>query len=388
MATTLKNQVAIIGAAETTELGIIPDLSALGLHADAARNAIADCGIAKDDIDGVACAGQSPVAVAHYLGITPTYVDGTSVGGCSFMLHVRHAAAAIAAGMCEVVLITHGESGRSRVGAGGWGGGGGRDASLQAQFEMPYGPTGPPTMFPMGVLRYMKETGTTHEQLASVAVAQRKWAAQNPRAMMRDPITVEDVMESRVIAYPMHLLECCLVTDGGGALVVASTERAASMDLRNKPVYLIGTGESSETPMVSQMDDLTTSKAFRVSGRLAFAEAGITHADVDHLMIYDAFAHLPIYGLEDLGFVGRGEAGAFIEAGHTSPGGQLPLNTNGGGLSYTHTGMYGMFAIQESVRQLRGTAPAQVDGVEVSVAHGVGGMFAASGTLVLSNVAP
>lgn len=386
--TTVKNQIAIVGAAETTELGRIPDKTSLALHADAARNAIKECGIDKSEIDGVACAGQSPVAVAHYLGITPTYIDGTSVGGCSFMLHVRHAAAAIAAGMCNVVLVTHGESGKSRVGGMGWGGGGGFDASLQSQFEMPYGPTGPPTMFPMGVLRYMKETGTTHEQLASVAVAQRMWAAQNPRAMMRDPITVEDVLSSRLVAYPMHLLECCLVTDGGGALIVTSAERAAGMDLPNKPVYILGTGESSETPMVSQMNDFTTSRAFRVSGQKAFAEAGISTADVDHLMIYDAFAHLPIYGLEDLGFVGRGEAGAFIEAGNTRPGGTLPLNTNGGGLSYTHTGMYGMFAIQESVRQLRGTAPAQVDGVEISVAHGVGGMFAASGTLVLSNVRP
>lgn len=383
--TSVKNNVAIIGAAETTELGRIPHMSPISLHADAARNAIADCGISKNDIDGIACAGESPVAVAQYLGLTPRYVDGTSVGGCSFMLHVRHAAAAIAAGMCDVVLVTHGESGKSRVGVGGWGMGG---ASLQAQFEMPYGPTGPPTMFPMGVLRYMKETGTTHEQLASVAVAQRKWAAKNPRAMMRDEITIEDVFASRMIAYPMHLLECCLVTDGGGALIVTSAARAASMDLPQKPVFILGTGESSETPMVSQMNDFTTSRAFRVASKKAFDEAGITHDDVDHLMIYDAFAHLPIYGLEDLGFVGRGEAGAFIEEGNTVPGGKLPLNTNGGGLSYTHTGMYGMFAIQESVRQLRGTAPAQVDGVEISVAHGVGGMFAASGTLVLSNVAP
>jgi len=387
--TSVKNNVVTVGAAETTELGTITHLTSMGLHADAARNAIADSGIPKDEIDGVACAGQSPVAVAHYLGITSKYLDGTSVGGCSFMLHVRHAAAAIAAGMCEVVLVTHGESGKSRVGVGGRGGrGGGMDASLQAQFEMPYGPTGPPTMFPMGVLRYMKETGTTHEQLASVAVAQRKWAAMNPRAMMRDPITVDDVLASRMISYPMHLLECCLVTDGGGALVITSAERAASIDSQHKPVYILGTGESSETPMVSQMNDLTTSRAFRVASGKAFAEAGVTPSDVDHLMIYDAFAHLPIYGLEDLGFVGRGEAGGFIEAGHTSPGGSLPLNTNGGGLSYTHTGMYGMFAIQESVRQLRGTAPAQVDGVEISVAHGVGGMFAASGTLVLTNVEP
>jgi acetyl-CoA acetyltransferase len=383
---TVKNKIAIIGASETTELGRIPHLSTLGLHADAARNAILDCGIDPSEIDGVACAGQSPVAVAQYLGITPTYVDGTSVGGCSFMLHVRHAAAAIAAGLCEVVLVTHGESGKSRVGAGGFGGGGGFDMGLQGQFEMPYGPMGPPTMFPIGVLRYMKEFGLTHEQLAMVAVVQRQWAAKNPRAMMKDPITVDDVLNSKMIAYPMHLLECCLVTDGGGALIITSAEKAQSMDLPNKPVYLIGTGESSETPMISQMEDFTTSKAFRVSGKKAFAEAGITHADVDHLMIYDAFAHLPIYGLEDLGFVGRGEAGDFIWEQNTVPGtGKLPLNTNGGGLSYTHTGMYGMFAIQESVRQLRGTAPAQVPDVEISIAHGVGGMFAASGTLVMSN---
>jgi acetyl-CoA acetyltransferase len=378
----IKGSIAIVGAAETTELGRIPDLSAIGLHADAARNAIADCGIDPKEIDGIASAGQSPVAVAHHLGITPTYVDGTSVGGCSFMLHVRHAAAAIAAGMCEVVLVTHGESGRSRVGNGMWGF---YPQSLQGQFQVPYGPTGPPTMFPIGVLRYMRETGLTHDQLANVAVVQRRWAAQNPRAMMRDLITVDDVSASRMIAYPMHLLECCLVTDGGGALIVTSAERARFMDLPQRPVYLLGTGESSETPMVSQMEDFTTSKAFRVASAKAFAEAGITHADVDHLMIYDAFAHLPIYGLEDLGFVGRGEAGAFIEEGNTAPGGSLPLNTNGGGLSYTHTGMYGMFAIQESVRQLRGTAPAQVPNVEVSVAHGVGGMFGASGTLVLTN---
>ncbi|MDW8048018.1 MAG: thiolase, partial [Chloroflexota bacterium] len=172
----------------------------------------------------------------------------------------------------------------------------------------------------------------------------------------------------------------------GGALVLVSSERAK--DFPTKPVYILGTGESVETPMISQMEDFTTSKAFRVSGKKAFEEAGITHDDVDHLMIYDAFAHLPIFGLEDLGFVGRGEAGAFIAEGNTRPGGKLPLNTNGGGLSYTHTGMYGMFALQESVRQLRGTAPAQVPNCRISVCHGVGGMFAASGTIILTNEEP
>ena len=376
--------VAIVGAAETTQMGVIPDMSVIQLHADAALNAMADAGLKPSDIDGVATAGQSPTDIAHYLGITPTWADGTSVGGCSFMLHVRHAAAAINEGLASTILITHGESGRSRVGGGGRFGGGG--SSLAGQFEAPYGPSGPPSMFTIPVLRYMKDTGLTHEQLAMVAVVQREWAGMNPRATFHDPITVEDVMNSRMIAYPFHLLECCLVTDGGGALILTSADRAK--DFPTKPVYVIGTGESVETPMVSQMADFTRSRAFQVSGKKAFDEAGINHSDVDHLMIYDAFAHLPIYGLEDLGFVGRGEAGAFISDGNTRPGGKLPLNTNGGGLSYMHSGMYGMYALQESVRQMRGVAPAQVPGAKISIAHGVGGMFAASGTIIMSNERP
>ena len=380
----VRGATAIVGAAETSRIGVVPDVSALEMHAESARLAVADAGMTLSDVDGVATAGLSPIAVAHYLGIAPTYIDATSVGGCSFLVHVRHAAAAISAGLCEVVLITHGESGRSRVGmpprvA--------DPASPQGQFETPYGTSGPPTMFPMGVLRFMKEFGLTHEQLASVAVAQRKWATDVPRAMFREPLSIEDVLASRMIAYPMHLLECCLVTDGGGALVVTSAERARSMPGPKPPVYVLGTGEAAETPMVSMMEDFTTSKAFRLSSRSAFAEAGLGPKDVDHLMVYDAFAHLPIYGLEDLGFVGRGEAGAFIAEGHTSPGGSLPMNTNGGGLSYTHTGMYGMFLVQESVRQLRGEASAQVANVEISLAQGVGGMFMAAGTLILGTAA-
>ncbi len=374
----------IVGAAETERIGVVPDVSALEMHVESARLAVADAGLRMGDVDGVATAGISPIAVAHYLGIAPTYVDATTVGGCSFLVHVRHAAAAIAAGQCEVVLITHGESGRSRVGAPP------RvmdPASPMGQFEAPYGISGPPTLFPIGVLRYMKEFGLTHEQLASVPVAQRRWSVNVPRAMYRDLLTVDDVLASPMIAYPMHLLECCLVTDGGGALVVTSAERAKAVPGPKRPVYVLGAGEAAETPLVSMMEDFTTSKAFRFSSRSAFAEAGLRPGDVDHLMIYDAFAHLPIFGLEDLGFVGRGEAGAFIADGNTSPGGMLPMNTNGGGLSYTHTGMYGMFLIQESVRQLRGEAAAQVPGVEVSLAQGVGGMFMAAGTLILGTEA-
>jgi len=371
--------VIIAGSAETDEIGKLPGKSTLELHIEAAVNAVADAGLTMRDIDGIATVSSpGPVQVAHALGITPAYLDGTGVGGTSFLLHVRHAAAAIRAGYARTVLITHGESGRSRVGAAPWPRGG---SSIPGQFEAPYGVAGPTTSFTIPVLRYMKEYGLTHEQLAYVAVAQRKWASRNPRAMFRDLITVEDVLASRLVAWPFHLLECCLVTDGGGALVVTSADRAG--DFPKPAVHVLGTGEASETPMISQMTDFTESQAFRLAGQAAFAEAGISTADVKHLMIYDAFAHVPIYGLEALAFTAKGEAGPFIAEGNTEPGGRLPLNTNGGGLSYTHTGMYGMFAIQEGVRQVRGEAPAQVPGADISVVLGNGGMFATAGVLVL-----
>ena len=375
--------VAVVGASETTKLGVVPEMSQIQLHADAALNAMQDAGLKPKDIDGIATANETPQQLAQYLGITPTYVDGTSVGGCSFMIHVRHAAAAIQSGLAKTILITHGESGRSGVG---------RPPrsvppdSLAGQFEQPFGPMGPPSLFPIPVLRYMKTYGITHEQIAMVSVVQREWAALNPRSTYKDPITVADVLNSRMIAYPFRILQCCLVTDGGGALILTSAERAK--DFPSKPVYILGTGESVETPMVSQMEDFNSSRAFRVAGSTAFKEAGITPKDVDHLMIYDAFAHLPLYGLEDLGFVGRGEAGAFIAGRNTAIGSKLPMNTNGGGLSYMHSGMYGMYALQESIRQMRGIAPAQVPGAKISVCHGVGGMFAASGTIIFTNQGP
>jgi acetyl-CoA acetyltransferase len=370
---------AVVGAAETTQLGVIPNMSQVQLHADAALNAVRDAGISISDIDGIATAGESPESLAHYLGITPTWIDATGVGGCSFLMHVRHATAAIEAGLCRTVLITHGESGRSGIAAAGFpvpvrG-------SLLQQFETPYGTTGPATMFTVPVLRYLKKYGLSEDALAEVAVVQREWAAKNPRATFKNAISVDDVMNSRMISYPFRLLMCCLVTDGGGALILTSAERAKDF---GRPVYIVGSGESVETPMVSQMEDFTTSRAFRVSGREAFKSSGIRHSDVDHLMIYDAFAHLPLYGLEDLGFCEPGEAAAFIRGRNTAPGGKLPMNTNGGGLSYMHSGMYGMYALQESVRQVRGIAAAQVPDVKISVAHGVGGMFAASSTIVFS----
>ena len=379
-----RGHVAIVGAAESTDMGVIKNLSQTQIHCDAALNAMKDAGIKASDIDGVACAGELPVNLAWQLGITPRWLDGTYVGGCSFMLHVRHAAAAIEAGLCNTVLISHGESGKSRIGY--FMGQNLLPTSVIGQFEMPFAPFSPANLFTLPVLRYMKQYGLTHEQLAMVSVVQREWAARNPRASFKAPISVDDVLNSKMIAYPFRILQCCLVTDGGGALILTRADRAR--DFPTKPVYILGTAESSETPMISQMDDFTTSKAFRQTGREAFQAAGIKHSDVDHLMIYDAFAHLPIYGLEDLGFVPRGEAGAFIAGRNTAPGGKLPVNTNGGGLSYMHSGMYGMYALQESVRQLRGIAPAQIEGAKVSVAHGVGGFFGAAGTVVMSNERP
>ncbi len=375
-------QIAVVGAAETTKLGLIPELSALGLNLDAALNALADAALKPADIDGVAGVGDQPGWVASQLGIVPKWIDSTNVGGCSFMLHVRHAAAAIAAGYCTNVLITHGESGRSQIAPARYAA---QPASLSGQFEAPYGTYAAFTMFTIPVLRYLKDRGATREDLARVAVVQRQWAALNPRATLRTPTSVDEVMNAPLIAYPFTKPMCCLVTDGGGALILTTAERAK--DFPTKPVYILGSGESTECPMISVMEDFTTSRAFRISGKAAFASSGITHADVDHLMIYDAFAHLPLYGLEDLGFCAPGEAKHFFREARTAPGGSLPMNTNGGGLSYMHSGMYGMYALQESVRQLRGTAAAQVPDAKISLCHGVGGMFSAAGTIVFSNQA-
>jgi acetyl-CoA acetyltransferase len=374
--------VAIAGAAET-ELGALPDLSELDLHADAALRALSDAGLVLSDVDGITSAVHSPVDVAHYLGIRPGWLDGTSVGGCSFLVHVQHAAEAITAGHATTVLVTHGESRRSVVGRAPRAG---YAESPAGQFEAPFGVYGPPTMFTLPFARYMHETGTTELQLAAVPAVQSEWADGNPRASRNKRFTVRDVLDSRIIAWPFHKLECCVVTDGGGALVVTSAERAR--DLPRPPVYLLGAGQAADSPLISQMPDLTRGETFERSSQAALRESGIALVDIDHLMLYDAFAHVPLYMLEAIGFVERGEAGAFIADGNTAPGGRLPTNTNGGGLCYTHTGMYGMFAIQESVRQLRREAYAQVAAAEVSLVQGVGHFFSEAATLVLSNRLP
>lgn len=377
--------VAIVGAAESERIGAVPEQSMLQLHADAAMRAVADAGLEMSDVDGFATAKPLALDVSSYLGIRPRWMDGTNVGGGSYMLHVRHAAAAIAAGAADVVLVTHGESGRSRVGAMGFGLSPGMP---QGQFEAPFGTGLPYNTFTVPALRFLHERGMTPRDLAEVAVAQRVWAEGNPRAFRQKPVTVDEVMDGPVIAWPFTRDMCCVVTDAGGALVVTGADRASDLPSASRAVYLLGSGEAGGSALVSQMTEVGSFDGFRRSSAEAFATSGLTHADIDHLMCYDAFAHLPLYMLEDLGFVGKGESGAFVAEGSTRPGGRLPMNTNGGGLSYTHTGMYGMFAILEAVRQLRGEAHHQVQGAEVSFVQGVGFYFAASGSLVLSGRRP
>lgn len=374
--------IAIVGAAETERIGTLPDVSMIHLHTNAARRAIADAGIDISEIDGVATAGPTAIELADMLGLRPRWADGTMLGGCSFMALVRHASAAISAGAANVVLITHGESGRSRVGVPNYSH---SPSSMAGQFEAPFGALAPYSSFTTPALAFMKSRGFTREDLAEVVVSQRLWAIPNERAQRRKPIDIEGVLSAPPIAYPFTRDMCCMVTDAGGALVLMSAERARDLPNADRAVYVLGSGEGTESVIVSQMDDLESFGPFRRGAREAFETAGVTHADIDHVMFYDAFAHLPLYMLEDTGFVGKGESADFYREGHTRPGGDLPINTQGGGLSYTHSGMYGMFAIQEAVRQLRGEAVVQVPNVRTSFVQGVGMMFGAGGSLVLSN---
>lgn len=377
----LFKKVAIVGADECDEIGIVPHKSIPQLQAEAARNALDDAGIALSEVDGLFSAGGGygiTLQLAEYLGIHPTYTDSTSVGGSSFVIHVEHAAAAIATGLIDVALIVHGETGasgqrRNRVPQDPW--------SAAAQFEAPYHVGPPPSVYSLAAVRHMHQYGTTSEQLAEIAVATRKWAMLNPKAMMRDPITIDDVLSSRWIAYPFHLLDCCLVTDAAGAIVVTSAERAK--DLKKKPVYVLGSGEAHTHQSIANMPDLTTTPA-AISGPRAMQMAGVTHDDFDVVEVYDSFTYTALVTLEALGFCKPGEGGPFVSNQRTAPGGDFPLNTNGGGLSYTHPGMYGMFLLIEATRQLRGECgDRQVKGARLCLVNGTGGTLSSTGTLVL-----
>ena len=372
---------AIAGVAES-DLGEVAPKTAMQLQAEAAREALAEAGLTFADVDALLSAGGDgyapSMAIGEYLGITPRYTDSTNVGGSSFVVHAGHAYRAIQAGLCEVALITYGSTQRSAASRTLGRGGGVRGTY---QFEGVWGLPAPVGPYALAATRHMHEYGTTAEQLAEVAVATRKWASLNPKAFMRDPITIQDVLASRWIAQPLHLLDCCLVTDGGGAVVIVSAERAR--DLPRPPVWILGHGESHTHLGISSMPDLTTTPA-ALSGARAFGMAGVTPADVDVVELYDSFTITVLLTLEALGFCGRGEAGAFVSGQRTAPGGDFPMNTNGGGLSYCHPGMYGIFTLIEATRQLRGeSGPRQVEGARVAVANGTGGVLSSAATVVL-----
>jgi acetyl-CoA acetyltransferase len=344
--------------------------------------ALEDAGLTLADVDGV-CHATSSMAFAEYLDIHPSFTDSTMTGGSSFEVHAEHAAAAIAAGLCDVVICVYAATprgNRQRQISPPFRGGGGGFEDMMA-WEAPYGLRMPMGPYAMAATRHMHEFGTTSEQLAQIAVSTRDWATRNPRARYQDPITIEDVLSSGMQSSPLHKLDCCLVTDGAGAFVMTSAERATS--LRKPPVYVLGAATCHDHSMISQMPDLTVTPGAR-SGPAAFRMAGIKPDDVDVLMGYDSFTITALLHLEDLGFCPKGEGGPFVMDGKLGPGGSLPMNTNGGGLSYTHPGMYGMFLIVEAVRQLRGEGEArQVDGAEVAVAHGSGMVLSCMGTVVL-----
>ncbi len=381
----LRGAAAIVGVADAASPTGVLELHGRALEAAMVREALADAGLTIDDVDGV-CYGGSPPGIAEYLGIHPRFLDGTMTGGSSYELHVEHAAAAISSGLCEVVIGLYAATPRGDRARGT---GGGRPnlpgPNPMLEWEMPYGLRMPMGAYALAASRHMAVYGTTSEQLAQIAVDTRRWAAMNPRARYRDPITIDDVLASPMQASPLHLLDCCLVTDGAGAFVMTSAERAR--DLAKPAVSVLGAASGSDHSMISAMPDLATT-AGAVSGPAAFTQAGITPADVDLLMGYDSFTITALLHLEDLGFCAKGEGGAFVADGKLGPGGSLPMNTNGGGLSYTHPGQYGMFLLVEAVRQLRGECgERQVRDAKIAVAHGSGGVLSTMGTVVLGTEA-
>ncbi|MFI7344188.1 thiolase C-terminal domain-containing protein [Streptomyces sp. NPDC050085] len=381
------HKVAIAGIA-LSDCGRVDEATPYALHAQAARRALADAGLPPSVIDGFASAGLgtlAPVEVAEYLGLKPTWVDSTSVGGSTWEVMAAHAADAIAAGHARAVLLVYGSTARADIKAKR------RTSNLSfgargpLQFEVPYGHT-LIAKYAMAARRHMHEYGTTLEQLAEVAVQARQNAAANPDAMFRDPITVEDVLDGPMIADPFTKLHCCIRSDGGAAVLLVAEELLK--DCAKSPVWVLGSGEHVSHTTMSEWDDFTVSPA-AVSGRLAFERAGVTPAEIDIAEIYDAFTYMTLVTLEDLGFCAKGEGGAFVEKGRLLRDGELPTNTDGGGMSAQHPGMRGLFLLVEAVRQLRGEAGAhqvrRPDGSlpALAVASGTGGWFCSAGTVVL-----
>ncbi|MEU2730411.1 acetyl-CoA acetyltransferase [Streptomyces griseoviridis] len=381
-------KVAVVGAA-LSDCGRLDDATPYGLHAQAARRALADAGLDRRQVNGFGSAGLgtlAPVEVAEYLGLRPTWVDSTAVGGSTWEVMAAHAADAIAAGHADAVLLVYGSTARADIRAGRRTGDLSFGARGPLQFEVPYGHT-LIAKYAMAARRHMVEHGTTIEQLAQVAVQARANAALNPEAMFRTPLTVDEVLAGPMIADPFTKLHCCLRSDGGAAVLLAAEEYVR--DCRTAPVWVLGTGEHVSHAAMSQWPDFTVSPA-AVSGRLAFERAGVRPEEMDFAELYDAFTYMTLVTLEDLGFCAKGEGGAFVERGRLRvAGGELPVNTDGGGLSCQHPGMRGVFLLVEAVRQLRGEAgERQVRGQDgqiarLGVASGTGGWFCSSGTVVL-----
>jgi acetyl-CoA acetyltransferase len=388
---TLRGAAAIVGVADDVSPTGELDRTGRELEVAMVLDALGDAGLTLADVDGV-CHPESAVAFAEYLGVHPVFTESTMTGGSSYEVHVEHAAAAIAAGVCDVVVSVYAatpRSDRTRRRGGGGGGGGGRfrpGPNLMMEWELPYGLRIPMGPYALAAARHMHEFGTTSEQLAQIAVSTREWATLNPRARYRDPLTVADVLASPLQVSPLHLLDCCLVTDGAGAFVMTSAARART--LRKPPVYVLGAATATDHMMIDQMPDLTVTPGV-VSGTRAFAMAGLTPDDVDVLIGYDSFTITALLHLEDLGFCKKGEGGPFAAEGTLGPaGGRLAMNTNGGGLSFTHPGMYGMFLLTEATRQLRGEADRrQVPDAAVAVAHGSGMVLSVMSTAVLGTEA-
>ncbi|MFZ4236683.1 thiolase C-terminal domain-containing protein [Streptomyces murinus] len=386
--TRVRRNVAMAGVA-LSDCGRVPDTTPYALHAQAARRALADAGLDRSLVDGFASAGLgtlAPVEVAEYLGLRPTWVDSTSVGGSTWEVMAAHAADAIAAGHARAVLLVYGSTARSDIKSGRRTGELSFGTRGPLQFEAPYGHT-LIAKYAMAARRHMIEYGTTIEQLAEVAVQARANAALNPEAMFRAPVTVDEVLAGPLIADPFTKLHCCVRSDGGAAVLLAAEE--VVRDCRTTPVWVLGTGEHVSHAAMSEWPDFTVSPA-AVSGRLAFERAGVRPAEIDLAEIYDAFTYMTLVTLEDLGFCAKGEGGAFVEKGRLLVrGGELPVNTDGGGLSAQHPGMRGLFLLVEAVRQLRGEAGArQVRRAggqlpALAVASGTGGWFCSSGTVVL-----
>lgn len=367
---------------------VVEPLSVLQVQARVARDALRDAGVSMRDVDGLLSTGmwgvpgpgQMPtMTLAEYLGITPRFVDATNIGGGAFEAHVAHAATAIEAGRCDVALITYGstqKSEKSRNLAG-------RPSLLTMQYETPWGMPTPVGGYAMAAMRHMHEYGTTSEHLAEIAVATRKWAQLNPAAMMRGPLSIDDVLSSPMISDPLHLLDSCLVTDGGGAVVMTTAAHAKA--LGRTPIHIRGYGESNTHWTIAAMPDLARLTAAEIAGREAFARAGVRHDDIDVVEVYDSFTITVLLTLEALGFCKRGEGGAFVSNQRTAPGGAFPLNTSGGGLSCAHPGMLGIFLLIEAVRQLRGECgERQVQNARTALVHGTGGTLSSGGTCILS----